>query len=1155
MSHDSMSDGNTQLTTHNYHPTVLNGTGNVTYPTPMNGAPHNPSSVNGAPHYPAPMDGAARTSSNSADDASFPLPSLHPTPSANVGYGTESQSRTTTNPNQASIDSPCTPSSSLVSPLTPLTPSSSSAPSPLGTRQNADDSSVSLSNVSSHWKTIDTGDEDDLFDDEYFKQNMPGLYTARKSEKLNDSSTSLCSGRGSAKMMESTTSSHPTHPGSKLCTSGITAKSTSHSPMPKHSAYPSSSSSSSRTNTSVFRYENISNFVTATDASPGVNSTHGASSQRYENISESGVGVTSQSGGCRLNNRASAATATSGTNAHNRHNVQPSAFSNVQHEETTTSSNQVLKSLSQRVDEYFSHQSSSLGSKHSSVSSNSSQSSVFTPLHRKSSLTPRDHYNLPSSPGYNETNTGIEPYSRAIFSFRAQYPNELTFKKGDIVHLVKHIDSHWTLGKVGDNMGIFPTSYVDVIVDCLHDQEEVFLARSEVKKQAEVDMGLYTPRRDPSLSLTFSEPSQQRASAASFNRPHRANTVSYLPQRHTTITPQLSTPASVYLGHAKALYEFQGVQAGDVCMTRGDILKIIRHIDANWAIVKNLSSGFEGMCPKNYMQLIAEDFKESLQDSQTKEISKDVHNKEGLKNDYGKVFKDFHAKDIQIEEESKVFHTKEGFKRSHSRQSSKGSIISDSPPWEAPTQLVDLGTSSNHVVSERKPRLLVQSTVHERSRSSSPFGSSGKRRSYNKEDFGSIRKQDVEPILAKNMASLDATIKVNTPTGADKKTIESVFAERELESIKSNISTGSEKTSSRSVFLEREREVSNIVSTSLLHIDQAAKPRRPVSDPLLHLSVENASSEDANFTGSSTPIALQPSQLKPEHTAHVQKPKIQAPKPGIAAKPELHPSLKPEAEIMKPEIVSPKPEVAQTKPGISALKLERPVAAPRTTTNKPSIPPRMRLTKRASCSSLTPSSSDSKSSASSMSAAGSVLSGGGGGSLPASPPIAHSRGTSLLAGTPISLSQLNSPQNSQLSNTQVMQENTTQSSQLSSQVSLLDESEGTLLADTTDILTPVAAISTSTPPGSAAVPPVLTSVQHILMPTPAASTLVPTVTTTVSHPPSESVYACIRKPSQSQPDRNNKQPPSLPRGDSVGSAASFPEDVSHVSSDGPYVSG
>lgn len=590
-------------------------------------------------------------------------------------------------------------------------------------------------------------------------------------------------------------------------------------------------------------------------------------------------------------------------------------------------------------------------------------------------------------------------------------------------------------------------------------------------------------------------------------------------------------------------------------MTRGDILKILRHIDANWAIVKNLSSGFEGMCPKNYMQLIAEGFKESIQDSQTKEISKDVHNKEGLKNDYGKVFKDFHAKDIQIEEESKVLHTKEGFKRSHSRQSSKGSIISDSPPWESPNQFVDLGTPSSHVVSERKPRLLVQSTVHERSRSSSPFGSSGKRRSYNKEDFGSIRKQDVEPILAKNMASLDATIKVNTPTGAEKKTIESVFAERELESIKSNTSTGSDKTSSRSAFLERQREVSSTVSTSLLHIDQPAKPRRPVSDPLLHLSVENASCEDANFTGSSTPQPLHPSQLKPEPVALVQKPKIQAPKPGIAAKPELHTTLRPETEIMKPEIVSP-------KPGISALKLERPVAAPRTTTTKPSIPPRMRLTKRASCSSLTPSSSDSKSSASSMSAAGSVSSGGGGGggSLPASPPIAHSRGTSLLAGTPISLSPLNSTQNSQL-----LQQNTSQSSQLSSQVSLLDESEGTLLADTTDILTPavltpMAAVSTSTPPGSAAVPPVLTSVQHILMPTPAASTQVPTVTTSVSHPPSESVYARICKPSQPQQDRDNKQPaqpqaPSLPRGDSVGNVASFPEDVSHVSSDGPYASG
>ncbi|KAK4319618.1 hypothetical protein Pmani_009460 [Petrolisthes manimaculis] len=1177
MSHDS----GDHTTTHN-HPSEVNGTGTTNCPTPVNGSAHNSSSVNGTLHYPAPVNGMTGQCSNLADDASFTLPALHSTPSMGVGYGTDNQSRTTGNPSQALADSPRTPSSSLVSPLTPLTPSSSSAPSPLGTRQSVDDSSLSLSNISSHWKTLDTGDEDDLFDDDYFKQNMPGLYTARKSDKSSDSPTSLHTARGSAKTTDSPTGSYSSHPGNTMSTSAtITATSTSHSSMPnKHSAYSSSSSPPSRKSSSVFRYENISDFMTTKDASPRVNDTHGTSLQRYENIPESGVtvGVMSQSGGgCILGDQGTAA---STTTAHTHHNVQPSAFSNVQQEETaTTSNNQVLKSLSQRVDEYFSHQTSSLGSKHTTKSS----SSIQTPPHHRSSLTPQDYHNLPSSPGYNENNTGIEPYSRAIFSFRAQYPNELTFKKGDIIHLIRHIDSHWTLGKVGDNMGIFPTSYVDVIVDCLHDQEEVFLARPEARGQAEAVVGSFAPRREPYSSLMFSEPIRHHTSATSFSTHHHPNTASSvtphpnstssLPKHHTTTTPSIPTSTtSIYLGHAKTLYDFQGVQRGDVCMTRGDILKILKHVDANWTIVKNLTSGSEGMCPKNYIQLIAESF----QDSQTKEISKELNAKERVKNEYSKeIFKGFHGKECQTEEGSKRSHARERFKGSHSRESSRGSLISESPPRDSSAQLVDIGTSSDRVASERKPRLLVQSSLHERSRSSSPFGSSGKRRSYNKGDFGSIRKQEVEPVLAKNMALFDATIKGNTITGVEKKSGESVFVERELESMKSGMSTGSEKKASESVFAERGRDASSTFSgNTLLPVDWTAKPKRPVSDPLLHFSVESASreaSEDINST--SSPLS---SQLKTEAAAHVLKPKIQAPKPGITAKPELRQSLKLEADIMKPEIVSTKPEIiptrpeiTQAKPGILALKLERPVAAPRTTTAKPSIPPRMRLTKRASCSSLTTSSSDSKGSSSSAS----MSSGGGGGSLPASPPVAHSRRTptSLLAGAPVSLSQLNNTQIPQLNNaqnsqpntqishlstTEVPQQNNTQSSRLSTQTSLLDDSQMTLLADTTDILTPMPSVSTSSiplvitpsPPVSSTIPPVSATLQPVLTPTPAVTSPV----NIPAHPPSESTYACIRKP---PPDSNNKQSSTLPRGDSVGSGASFPEDVSHISSEGPYASG
>lgn len=75
---------------------------------------------------------------------------------------------------------------------------------------------------------------------------------------------------------------------------------------------------------------------------------------------------------------------------------------------------------------------------------------------------------------YTEDNTGINPYGRAVFSFTAKFSNELSFKKGDVIHLIRHLDSHWTVGKLGIAKGIFPTSYIDIIVDCPFKTEDVF---------------------------------------------------------------------------------------------------------------------------------------------------------------------------------------------------------------------------------------------------------------------------------------------------------------------------------------------------------------------------------------------------------------------------------------------------------------------------------------------------------------------------------------------------------------------------------------------------------------------------------------------------------------------------------------------------------
>lgn len=52
----------------------------------------------------------------------------------------------------------------------------------------------------------------------------------------------------------------------------------------------------------------------------------------------------------------------------------------------------------------------------------------------------------------------------AIYDFQAENPQELEFKEGDIIELKKKLDDNWFEGVVNGKTGIFPISYVRVLV-------------------------------------------------------------------------------------------------------------------------------------------------------------------------------------------------------------------------------------------------------------------------------------------------------------------------------------------------------------------------------------------------------------------------------------------------------------------------------------------------------------------------------------------------------------------------------------------------------------------------------------------------------------------------------------------------------------------
>ncbi|XP_049929802.1 endophilin-A3b [Epinephelus moara] len=77
---------------------------------------------------------------------------------------------------------------------------------------------------------------------------------------------------------------------------------------------------------------------------------------------------------------------------------------------------------------------------------------------------------LPSRPGspiscYADSKLVLDqPCCRAMYSFHPSHEGELSFNEGDVIVLTNQVDSNWYEGALGGRSGLFPVSYVNVLV-------------------------------------------------------------------------------------------------------------------------------------------------------------------------------------------------------------------------------------------------------------------------------------------------------------------------------------------------------------------------------------------------------------------------------------------------------------------------------------------------------------------------------------------------------------------------------------------------------------------------------------------------------------------------------------------------------------------
>lgn len=152
----------------------------------------------------------------------------------------------------------------------------------------------------------------------------------------------------------------------------------------------------------------------------------------------------------------------------------------------------------------------------------------------------------------------IKPYAITLYPFNAQFPNELSFGAGEVVHLTRHIDSEWMEGIIDTAKGIFPSSYVNVIVDCVEAENN--------QVQAEADV---------------------------------------MPAKKDALEPGVTV---------KVLYTFDAQMDGDLSVHEGDVVTVVDMANEDWVNVKN-KSGLVGLCPREYLSSALDRSSDQLQES------------------------------------------------------------------------------------------------------------------------------------------------------------------------------------------------------------------------------------------------------------------------------------------------------------------------------------------------------------------------------------------------------------------------------------------------------------------------------------------------------------------------------------------------------------
>ncbi|XP_031340840.1 uncharacterized protein LOC116168956 isoform X4 [Photinus pyralis] len=205
-----------------------------------------------------------------------------------------------------------------------------------------------------------------------------------------------------------------------------------------------------------------------------------------------------------------------------------------------------------------------------------------------------------------------EGQARAKFNFIAQTHLELSLAKGELVVITRRVDDNWFEGRIGGRKGIFPVSYVEVLIDAASPPPPTPLSSKPVASPAAHSLLLNGSAGGKesmgSHKYTPSMPYQQHFTSSYRAKPLQIASTSYGSSSKSSgknpINEVLHIDTHSEPVPYRALYKYRPQNDDELELLEGDVVFVLEKCDDGWYVGSSQRTGAFGTFPGNYVERI-----------------------------------------------------------------------------------------------------------------------------------------------------------------------------------------------------------------------------------------------------------------------------------------------------------------------------------------------------------------------------------------------------------------------------------------------------------------------------------------------------------------------------------------------------------------------